>query len=102
MFLSKSSFILNYVISKLDWAGRGRQSKKKIGRKLPGRPSKGAAMSAASSSYFPAPTQRAPASRRARGRVKKAKPKKAIKITGLDLLHSQTLLSTSPQGMRLR
>ena len=34
-----------------------------------------------------------------RGRVKKAKPKKALKINGLDLLHSQTLLSTSPQGM---
>lgn len=33
-----------------------------------------------------------------RGRVKKAKPKKTIKINGLDLLHSQTLLSTSPQG----
>lgn len=34
-----------------------------------------------------------------RGRVKKAKPKKPIKINGLDLLHSQTLLSTSPQGI---
>lgn len=33
-----------------------------------------------------------------RGRVKKTKPKKALKINGLDLLHSQTLLSTSPQG----
>lgn len=33
-----------------------------------------------------------------RGRVKKGKPKKTIKINGLDLLHSQTLLSTSPQG----
>ncbi|CAH0562233.1 unnamed protein product [Brassicogethes aeneus] len=33
-----------------------------------------------------------------RGRVKKAKPKKQIKINGLDLLHSQTLLSTSPQA----
>jgi hypothetical protein len=36
--------------------------------------------------------------RGSRGRVKKAKPKKTIKINGLDLLHSQTLLSTSPQG----
>ncbi|XP_060516339.1 histone-lysine N-methyltransferase, H3 lysine-79 specific [Cylas formicarius] len=34
-----------------------------------------------------------------RGRVKKAKPKKAIKINGLDLLHSETLLSTSPQAI---
>lgn len=33
-----------------------------------------------------------------RGRVRKTKPKKPIKINGLDLLHSQTLLSTSPQG----
>ncbi|XP_019765115.1 histone-lysine N-methyltransferase, H3 lysine-79 specific isoform X2 [Dendroctonus ponderosae] len=34
-----------------------------------------------------------------RGRVRKAKPKKAIKITGLDLLHTETLLSTSPQAI---
>ncbi|KAL1492765.1 hypothetical protein ABEB36_010966 [Hypothenemus hampei] len=34
-----------------------------------------------------------------RGRVRKAKPKKTIKITGLDLLHSETLLSTSPQAI---
>ncbi|XP_017758748.1 PREDICTED: histone-lysine N-methyltransferase, H3 lysine-79 specific isoform X2 [Eufriesea mexicana] len=35
-----------------------------------------------------------------RGRgVKKSKPKKAINISGLDLLHSQTLLSTSPQAL---
>ncbi|KRT78750.1 hypothetical protein AMK59_6510 [Oryctes borbonicus] len=33
-----------------------------------------------------------------RGRVRKAKPKKPLKINGLDLLHSQTLLSTSPQA----
>lgn len=44
------------------------------------------------------PNQKAqPKSRR--GRVKKGKPKKTIKINGLDLLHSQTLLSTSPQAM---
>ena len=36
---------------------------------------------------------------RQRGRgIKKTKPKKAINISGLDLLHSQTLLSTSPQA----
>ncbi|XP_044766335.1 histone-lysine N-methyltransferase, H3 lysine-79 specific isoform X2 [Coccinella septempunctata] len=35
-----------------------------------------------------------------RGRMKKAKTKKALKINGLDLLHSQTLLSTSPQGKK--
>lgn len=33
-----------------------------------------------------------------RGRMKKAKPKKQIKINGLDLLHNETLLSTSPQA----
>ncbi|XP_012214481.1 histone-lysine N-methyltransferase, H3 lysine-79 specific [Linepithema humile] len=43
---------------------------------------------------------RAPARGRQRGRgVKRAKPKKAINISGLDLLHSQTLLSTSPQAL---
>ncbi|KAJ3639303.1 hypothetical protein Zmor_002668 [Zophobas morio] len=34
-----------------------------------------------------------------RGRMKKGKPKKAIKINGLDLLHNETLLSTSPQAI---
>ncbi|KAL3290226.1 hypothetical protein HHI36_023583 [Cryptolaemus montrouzieri] len=34
-----------------------------------------------------------------RGRMKKVKPKKTLKINGLDLLHSQTLLSTSPQAI---
>lgn len=33
-----------------------------------------------------------------RGRMKKAKPKKQLKINGLDLLHHETLLSTSPQA----
>ncbi|XP_066587626.1 histone-lysine N-methyltransferase, H3 lysine-79 specific [Prorops nasuta] len=43
---------------------------------------------------------RAPARGRQRGRgVKKAKPRKTINISGLDLLHSQTLLSTSPQAL---
>ncbi|KAL6419907.1 hypothetical protein ACFW04_011071 [Cataglyphis niger] len=43
---------------------------------------------------------RAPARGRQRGRgVKRAKPKKTINISGLDLLHSQTLLSTSPQAL---
>nr|CAD7443525.1 unnamed protein product [Timema bartmani] len=46
----------------------------------------------------PIPPPRTQPKRGARGRVKKAKPKKAIKINGLDLLHSQTLLSTSPQA----
>nr|CAD7197490.1 unnamed protein product [Timema douglasi] len=49
----------------------------------------------------PIPPPRTQPKRGARGRVKKAKPKKAIKINGLDLLHSQTLLSTSPQGKKL-
>ncbi|XP_046998857.1 histone-lysine N-methyltransferase, H3 lysine-79 specific isoform X1 [Schistocerca americana] len=45
------------------------------------------------------PPPRAQTKRGARGRVKKGKSKKAIKINGLDLLHSQTLLSTSPQAI---
>jgi len=39
--------------------------------------------------------------RRARQRQRKGKPKKSLKINGLDLLHSQTLLSTSSQGLIL-
>lgn len=38
--------------------------------------------------------------RKAKGRLTKRKAKKTIRITGLDLLHNQTLLSTSPQGKR--
>lgn len=34
-----------------------------------------------------------------RGRMKKTKPKKTIKITGLDLLHTETLLSTSVEAI---
>ena len=33
-----------------------------------------------------------------KGKLAKKKTRKAIRITGLDLLHNQTLLSTSPQG----
>lgn len=36
--------------------------------------------------------------RKAKGRLGKKKAKKTIRINGLDLLHNQTLLSTSPQG----
>lgn len=41
--------------------------------------------------------------RQQKGRLKKGKVKRALKITGLDLLHSETLLSTSEQkiGNRL-
>ncbi|KAG5876348.1 hypothetical protein JTB14_003670 [Gonioctena quinquepunctata] len=39
-----------------------------------------------------------PAAKPRKGRVKKAKTKKQIKINGLDLLHNETLLSTSPQA----
>ncbi|KAL2735705.1 hypothetical protein V1478_002719 [Vespula squamosa] len=43
---------------------------------------------------------RPPPRGRQKGRgVKKSRPKKAINISGLDLLHSQTLLSTSPQAL---
>ncbi|KAF7286980.1 hypothetical protein GWI33_002823 [Rhynchophorus ferrugineus] len=40
-----------------------------------------------------------PVSKGRRGRMKKTKPKKTIKITGLDLLHTETLLSTSPEAI---
>lgn len=40
-----------------------------------------------------------PAQKARRGRVRRGKPKKTIKINGLDLLHSETLLSTSPQAI---
>ncbi len=39
--------------------------------------------------------------RKVKGRLRRAKSKKVIKIIGLDLLHSETLLSTSKQGMLL-
>lgn len=43
------------------------------------------------------------AQQKKRGRVKKTKPRRVLKITGLDLLHTETLLSTSEQtiGKRL-
>ena len=43
------------------------------------------------------------AQKKAKARIRKQKPKKALKISGLDLLHSQTLQSTSDQmiGRRL-
>ncbi|CAG9817009.1 unnamed protein product [Phaedon cochleariae] len=44
------------------------------------------------------PLMQKPAPKARRGRVKKAKTKKQIKINGLDLLHNETLLSTSPQA----
>lgn len=36
--------------------------------------------------------------KRSKGKSKRGKAKKAIKITGLDLLHNETLLSTSTPG----
>lgn len=46
------------------------------------------------------------AGRKPKGRLKKTKNKRGLKITGpklsaIDFLHSQTLLSTSPQGVYL-
>lgn len=35
---------------------------------------------------------------RPKGRLKRQKKKRVISITGLDFLHTQTLLSTSPSG----
>lgn len=65
---------------------KNRRQPSKLGRKLNRKPTNG--------------VPRPPARGRQKGRgVKKAKPKKAINISGLDLLHSQTLLSTSPQAL---
>lgn len=36
--------------------------------------------------------------RKTKGRLKRAKNKRPVKISGLDLLHSKTLLSTSTRG----
>jgi hypothetical protein len=69
---------------------RARQPKK-LRRKLPRAGSKPTAMMQQTRAT-------AQSKRGSRGRVRKGKPKKTIKINGLDLLHSQTLLSTSPQG----
>ena len=38
----------------------------------------------------------------AKGRIRKPKLKRPLKISGLDLLHSQTLFSTSDQAIGLR
>ena len=40
--------------------------------------------------------------KKAKGRLKKAKPKKILKINGLDLLHSETLISTSSAAIGRR
>ena len=89
------------------YAGRGRQPRKKMCRKLPGRPSKSVpSLTNSDADSLPPPSRapplRAPSarpapSRRQRGRIKRGKPKKPIKITGLDLLHSETILSTESE-----
>ncbi|KAF4532063.1 hypothetical protein B566_EDAN016135 [Ephemera danica] len=71
--------------------GKGRGQKKRVRRKLSPRATKqavGRAVAAAANK---------PGKRGAKGRMRRAKPKKPIKINGLDLLHSETLLSTSTQ-----
>lgn len=75
---------------------KSQPAKKKLRRKLSrvGKTRQGAAVQP------PTRCQSRAAPKRARGRVRRgAKAKKALKINGLDLLHSQTLLSTSPQSM---
>lgn len=56
-------------------------------------------MSENSNMSFSAPR---PKARRPKGKLGKRKTRKTIRINGLDLLHNQTLLSTSPQGDILR
>ena len=81
-----------FHVCNLFGAGKSKaRQPKKLRRKLPRAGSK-------SSPMMQQTRTMAQTKRGARGRVKKGKPKKTIKINGLDLLHSQTLLSTSPQG----
>ena len=47
------------------------------------------------------PPRAPPAPKRTKTKLRRGKAKKTLKITGLDLLHSQTLLSTSPQGFNI-
>lgn len=63
------------------------QGKKKLRRKIKNN----------NRSINPAPRV-PPAPKRTKGKVRRGKAKRALKITGLDLLHNQTLLSTSTQG----
>ncbi|KAG8222795.1 hypothetical protein J437_LFUL005001 [Ladona fulva] len=75
---------------------KSQPAKKKLRRKLSrvGKTRQGPAVQP------PSRCQSRAAPKRARGRVRRgAKAKKALKINGLDLLHSQTLLSTSPQSI---
>ncbi|XP_073994483.1 DOT1 like histone lysine methyltransferase grappa isoform X2 [Rhodnius prolixus] len=71
-------------------------SKKKLRRKLPrtGKPNGTVSCSDSVSAQRPVNGPK-----RSKARTKKGKPKKVLKITGLDLLHDQTLLSTSPQAI---
>ncbi|KAF6216003.1 hypothetical protein GE061_000340 [Apolygus lucorum] len=71
--------------------GRPKGAKKKLRRKLP----RNGKQNAATIPDF-VPPMKPPAKKK--GRTKRGKPKKAIKISGLDLLHNETLLSTSPQA----
>ena len=86
------SLLILFTCLYLFGAGKSKaRQPKKLRRKLPRAGSK-------SSPMMQQTRAMAQTKRGARGRVKKGKPKKTIKINGLDLLHSQTLLSTSPQG----
>lgn len=67
--------------------GKNRNGKKKMRRKF------GRNRKSGNRSDISLPTPRA--TKRSKGKSKRGKAKKTIKITGLDLLHNETLLSTS-------
>uniref|UniRef100_A0A1B6E1Y7 Histone-lysine N-methyltransferase, H3 lysine-79 specific n=1 Tax=Clastoptera arizonana TaxID=38151 RepID=A0A1B6E1Y7_9HEMI len=71
---------------------KNRQTKKKLRRKLPrtGKPPPAA--------IAPPPPPRPQNKKASKAKPKRGKPKKRINIIGLDLLHNETLLSTSPQA----
>ncbi|KAK9497800.1 hypothetical protein O3M35_003722 [Rhynocoris fuscipes] len=75
---------------------RNKGSKKKLRRKLP---RNGKASNTAGCSDSASGQRASGTAKRTKTRSKKGKPKKILKITGLDLLHNQTLLSTSPQAI---
>ncbi|XP_057339475.1 histone-lysine N-methyltransferase, H3 lysine-79 specific-like isoform X3 [Microplitis mediator] len=76
-----------------------RRQPSKMRRKLNRKVGAGAGAAAGNNTGAVGITRATRGRQRGRGAVKKAKTKKAINISGLDLLHSQTLLSTSPQAI---
>jgi len=76
--------ILEVILTMLLFLGKVQAQKKRVKRKISPRSSKPVAL-------------KSRPGRKPKGRIARQKKKKTIKINGLDLLHSETLLSTSNQ-----